>query len=326
MDELIKIVPYDDRWPVVYEEQASGICNALGNSCVAIHHIGSTAVPGLSAKPKIDILAVVDDFSAIDVARLKACGFDYRGEVINTGRYFVKRDPHIHLHLFEKNNPLIVRNLLFRDWLTGHEDDRVVYEQLKKKLSTEYTDGMDYCRAKTECINKIVLKALQQQLFDFLNKHAIEYQLFKHQPVFTVEDRPVLEGYDVDELPGAQSKNLFLKAGKRGPFFLVSVLEHKKVDLKALSRVLNCDRFSFGRAEDLLSYLQLTPGSVTPFGLMFDTQRCVTFVLDEDFLKADCVVFHPLSNDMSIALTPDNFLRCMNFMGHDVRVICIPER
>lgn len=166
-------------------------------------------------------------------------------------------------------------------------------------------------------------------LFDFLKTHHIEYQLFKHLPVFTTEDKLYSvpeDGSQAKELsiPGTHSKNLFLKDTKNKLFFLVSVTEDKRVDLKTLSTVLGYSRFSFGKAEEMIELLKLTPGSVTPFGLMFDQQNNVRFVLDEDFLTSQSVNFHPLRNDMTINLAPQAFLTCMEKMGHKPHIIRIP--
>jgi len=157
----IVIEPYNPQWSWIYEGEARSIQKALGEHCLAIHHFGSTSVSGLSAKPKIDILVVTKDFSSIDTAALKRLGFEYRGEVIPSGRYFTKKEPKVHLHLFEEGNPLIERNLLFRDWLRNHEEDRKAYAKLKQELANKHTDGMEYCRAKTEFIEKIILKSLK---------------------------------------------------------------------------------------------------------------------------------------------------------------------
>jgi Ala-tRNA(Pro) deacylase len=159
-------------------------------------------------------------------------------------------------------------------------------------------------------------------IFDFLNNN-IAYKLFKHQPVFKAEDKPVLIDSDVDTIPGLQSKNLFLKDKKYNSFFLVSVSEDKRVDLKALSDVLGCGRFSFGKSEELFELLKLEPGSVTPLGLIFDKQNKVTFVLDEDFLTTSFVNFHPLRNNMTVSLTPQQFLACMEKLDHTPRTISI---
>ncbi len=163
-------------------------------------------------------------------------------------------------------------------------------------------------------------------LFDFLDAHNIAYKLFKHQPVFTVEDKPVLIDSDVDTIPGLQSKSLFLKDKKDGSLFLVSVTEDKRVDLKAFGDVVGGRRFSFAKPEELLEVLKLQPGSVTPFGLIFDQHNKVSFVLDEDFLTTTFVNFHPLRNDMTIGLTPQVFVTAMEKLGHSPLVIRIPVR
>jgi len=155
----IKIVEYDPKWAEIYRKEAKLIKNALGKHCLNIYHIGSTSIPGLKAKPKIDILVVVKDFQSIDVKALKKIGFEVRGEIIPTGRYFSKRIPFkINLHIFEENNPIIEKDLKFRDWLRTHEEDRKDYELLKLKLVQLHDNGMEYCKAKTDFITKIINK------------------------------------------------------------------------------------------------------------------------------------------------------------------------
>lgn len=170
----------------------------------------------------------------------------------------------------------------------------------------------------------------EKQIFDFFKQHNIPYHVYEHQPVFTVNEAPVVTAIDGAEtssgvIPEPHFKTLFLQDNK-GVFFLVSVVDDKRVDLKALSDVLGCARFSFGKAEDLLALLKLTPGSVTPYGLLFDEQHKVTFVLDEDALQHSSVSFHPMRNDMTIVTTPQDFLTCMQKMGHAPRVVRIPEK
>ena len=157
-NNIIKIVPYNSQWPRMFEEEGGSVKKELGDNCLAIYHFGSTSVPGLSAKPKIDILAVVKNFSSIDVPALERLGYKYRGEVVSSGRYFSKKNPHVHLHFFEKGNPLIEHNLVFRDWLRTHDADCDAYSKLKQELTNQHTDGMGYCRAKTEFINEIIKK------------------------------------------------------------------------------------------------------------------------------------------------------------------------
>ncbi len=154
----IEIVDYNLQWLEMYKNEAKIIKGTLGENCLAIYHFGSTSIPGLKAKPKIDILAVVNNLSLINVAGLEKLSFENRGEVIQTGRYFCKKMPRVHLHIFEKNNLNIEKNLKFRDWMRTHEDDRNDYAKLKIELGKIYDDGMKYCEAKTDFVNKILNK------------------------------------------------------------------------------------------------------------------------------------------------------------------------
>ena len=115
MKKIIEVVPYDPNWPHIYEKEAALIRQALGGNCLAIHHIGSTSVPGLAAKPKIDIIAVVRIWF-FDKSQLEAIGYKYRGGFnIPLRRSFTIRtaDRNINLHVFEENDPEIELNILF---------------------------------------------------------------------------------------------------------------------------------------------------------------------------------------------------------------------
>lgn len=131
----LTVVPYNPHWPNLFEKEAVLISNALGNNCVALHHVGSTAVPGLCAKPKIDILAVVTDPRDIKEA-LQACGMTYRGEYNIPFHYgFSKRgEVDVNLHVYEIGHPEIELNLLFRDYLRASKEARDAYGKLKETL------------------------------------------------------------------------------------------------------------------------------------------------------------------------------------------------
>jgi GrpB-like predicted nucleotidyltransferase (UPF0157 family) len=82
--------------------------------------------------------------------------------VILSGRYFSKQNPRVHLHVFEKENPIVKRNIDFRDWLRTHGDDREAYSMLKKQLAVLHKDGMSYARAKTEFFDAILTKCMSE--------------------------------------------------------------------------------------------------------------------------------------------------------------------
>ncbi|MBX7067416.1 MAG: GrpB family protein [Parachlamydiales bacterium] len=161
----VQMVPYDPLWPILFEAESKRIKKALGNDCIAVHHFGSTAVPGLCAKPKIDILAVVKSFSSLKPEALVEIGYEVRRETIPTGKYFTKENPRFNLHVFEDGNPLIEKDLKFRDWLRTHPEDREAYAALKKELAPQFNEhnGMAYCRAKTGFIEKIIKASASHQ-------------------------------------------------------------------------------------------------------------------------------------------------------------------
>lgn len=136
----IEVVPYNPDWPTIFEIESAKIKEALGNNCIVIHHIGSTSIPGLLAKPRIDIIAVVKDpIQTIPV--LETIDIKYKGEYNIPLHYgFTKRgDVQINLHVYEENHPEIKLNLLFRDYLRSHPDARDAYAKLKEKLLQDKT-------------------------------------------------------------------------------------------------------------------------------------------------------------------------------------------
>jgi Ala-tRNA(Pro) deacylase len=151
----------------------------------------------------------------------------------------------------------------------------------------------------------------QAELFARLDALGIAHTTLRHRPVFTVG-----EGEDIKaQMPGAHTKNLFLK-DKKGALFLVCADQDAAIDLNALARVLGAARFSFGRAELLGEVLGVTPGSVTIFALINDGERRVRLVLDEALVRADLVNFHPLANAATTAVSPAGLLRFLAATGH----------
>ena len=143
----------------------------------------------------------------------------------------------------------------------------------------------------------------EKDLLNKLDKGSYLYKLYKHEPLFTVGDSLNKRG----EIEGAHSKNLFLK-NKKNKFFLFSCLETTKVDLKKLSKKLNLGNISFARDEYLKKCLGVLPGSVTPFGLLNDTDQEVEFYLDKAFLSEKIVNFHPLVNTLTLSLGISDFI------------------
>jgi len=157
-------------------------------------------------------------------------------------------------------------------------------------------------------------------LYERFRALGISWKTYEHEPVFTVEESTAVSG----AIPGGHTKNLFLK-DKKGGLWLVVVRAHLRADLSALAKQLHAPRFSFGSADLLVATLGIQPGSVTPFALMNDADREVKPVLDEALMKLDPVNFHPLRNDRTTAISPEDLLRFVKACGHDPLVAPIPD-
>ena len=158
MTERVVIVPYDPHWPKMFEEESKKIQKALGKNCIEVHHIGSTSVPGLSAKPIIDMIPVVDDISCVDLCddNMQQLGYEVKGEFGFFLRRFFVKENQFHIHVFEKGNPEIGRHMKFRDWMRMHPADRIAYEQLKLTLADKFSnDRTAYTFAKDKFVSNI---------------------------------------------------------------------------------------------------------------------------------------------------------------------------
>jgi len=156
--------------------------------------------------------------------------------------------------------------------------------------------------------------ATPEDLFAFLESLGITTKTVTHAPLFTVEDSRALRG----NLPGGHTKNLFLK-DRKGRLFLVTCDESRTVDLKALEKAIGAARISFGKPELLLEVLGITPGAVTTFSLINDrgeTPR-VTFAIDASLLEHDVIHCHPLHNEATTAISPEDLMRFVAACGHE---------
>jgi GrpB-like predicted nucleotidyltransferase (UPF0157 family) len=157
----ITLHDYDSAWVDRFVENRERIRAALTNMDVDIEHIGSTSVPGLAAKPIIDIVVAVDDITAEEdyLDALLAAGYELR--VREPGHRLV-RTPHrdVHVHVYERGAVAVDEYLLLRDRLRSNADDRALYESTKRALlSTSWDDMNDYADAKTDVIRAIKARA-----------------------------------------------------------------------------------------------------------------------------------------------------------------------
>jgi GrpB-like predicted nucleotidyltransferase (UPF0157 family) len=157
----VRIVDYDPAWPVRFDAERDRIMSALGPVARRVEHIGSTSVPGLGAKPVVDVMVTVDDPDD-DLAFVPALiGAGYPLRVIEPGhRMFHSPALDVHVHLWRAGSEDERRHLLFRDWLRASADDRERYETVKRDLAArEWVDSNDYADAKTEIVMAIMERA-----------------------------------------------------------------------------------------------------------------------------------------------------------------------
>jgi Ala-tRNA(Pro) deacylase len=154
----------------------------------------------------------------------------------------------------------------------------------------------------------------------FLQRHGIAPARHEHPAVMTVEESERL----VPKLPGAKTKNLFLRDKKGRRHFLVTAPHDLPVDLEALGAALGAGRLSFASPARLQQHLGLTPGSVSLLGLVNDEARAVEFVIDRRLWETDAVHAHPLVNTATMVVTHADLERFLAATGHAPRVIDIP--
>lgn len=162
----VKVLPYDPQWPLQYEEERARIDAAIGSQIAAIEHVGSTAVPGLGAKPIIDIMVGLRQLADGErcISELERLGYEYEGEAGIPGRLYFRRFSEgrliCQIHMVEEGSELWQRHLLFRDYLREHAKEARDYYQRKKRLAARYrSDREKYTEAKARFIEAVVAKA-----------------------------------------------------------------------------------------------------------------------------------------------------------------------
>lgn len=164
------------------------------------------------------------------------------------------------------------------------------------------------------------MSATPEDLFDRLERLGIGVDTHQHAAVFTVaESRSVKTA-----LPGAHSKNLFLK-DRKGRLFLVVAKDETRIDLKRLHDTIGASgRVSFGAADLLVTVLGVQPGSVTPFAVINDSEGQVQVVLDATLMRHDLLNFHPLVNTATSAIAREDFLAFLRWSGHEPLIADLP--
>jgi GrpB-like predicted nucleotidyltransferase (UPF0157 family) len=166
MRRTIEVVPHNPRWAELFRAEVEQLTAIFGDEVVAAHHVGSTAIPGIVAKPIIDVLLEVRDIDKIDAfnREMVAQGYIPKGSFgISGRRFFIKgSETHRthHLHVFEQGHPAVGRHLAFRDYLRTHPDEARAYDELKRQLARRFPHNIDaYMAGKDDLIKAIIRRA-----------------------------------------------------------------------------------------------------------------------------------------------------------------------
>ena len=172
MTRIIEVIDYDPNWVAAFEKEAATLTAIFGDRLVAVHHIGSTSVRGLAAKPVIDILVVLDDTKDINTfdAAMEAVGYRVRGECLDApvpgtpGRFYFSKETNgvrtHHVHACAEGHPEIFDKLAFRDYLRAHTKEAAAYRDLKQRVAIEHRlDNIGYMRAKDAFVKSTLSEA-----------------------------------------------------------------------------------------------------------------------------------------------------------------------
>jgi GrpB-like predicted nucleotidyltransferase (UPF0157 family) len=167
-NSTVYLAPYDPAWPSLFTRLENQIREALGDGVLLLEHVGSTSVPGLSAKPIIDLVLAVADSSdeASYVNALEEKGFTLRIREPDWHEHRLLKAPGIqgNLHVFSEGCEEIERMLIFRDWLRNHPGDRALYEETKRQLAARtWKYRQNYADAKSQVVEEILARARRTQ-------------------------------------------------------------------------------------------------------------------------------------------------------------------
>jgi GrpB-like predicted nucleotidyltransferase (UPF0157 family) len=169
MMRRVEVVPHNPNWRGEFEQESQQVAAALGDNVVAVHHIGSTSIPVIYAKPIIDLLVEVREIAKVDERNpaMQALGYEAMGELGIPGRRFFRKDNAAgirthHIHTFEVNSAQVLRHLTFRNYMRVHAEDAQQYSSLKQKLAQQYLNDIEaYMDGKDEFIKAMDHKAAE---------------------------------------------------------------------------------------------------------------------------------------------------------------------
>ena len=159
----------------------------------------------------------------------------------------------------------------------------------------------------------------KNEIYDYLNKKNIKYEITNHEAVYTMEE---LSNIYVP-YPEGNAKNLFLKDDKKKHYYLITVKGDKRVDLKEFRNKNNTRSLSFASSNDLFNKMKLTPGSVTPLGLLNNEDKDIIYFIDRYFFDNNIIGVHPNDNTATIWLNPNDLIEIIKEHGNQVNIVKI---
>jgi Ala-tRNA(Pro) deacylase len=153
----------------------------------------------------------------------------------------------------------------------------------------------------------------EAKVYEVLKQLDIPYTRYEHAPVNTIQEIDDMKL----EMEGLHCKNLFVRNHSGNTHYLILVSQEKRVDLKQLAKQIGSTRLSFASEERLMKHLGLTPGSVTPFGLLKDEDRKVKVVIDEDLKDSQYICLHPNTNSATVSILYKDLIKFLDWRGNE---------
>lgn len=176
------------------------------------------------------------------------------------------------------------------------------------------------CQLSWKTLDNLNLE--EREIYEYLEKLQISYKSFHHEAAPTVAHVAAIEG----QLEGRHCKNLFMRNSRGDQHYLVIAPHDKPLDMKLVARAIPSTRLSFALPEVLFEIMGLTPGSVTPFGLLKDVNKAVKVILDSDIKTFEGICFHPGNNEATTTISLNSLEAFLKMTGHGYQYIEVPAR
>lgn len=162
----VRLTDYTESWKWMFKQEVQFLKTIFGDEIISIEHFGSTSIPGMKAKPVIDMMCIVNNIERIDTynEQMKSLEYDVAGEWGVKGRRLFRKGGENrthHIHFYQFDNPQIFRHIVFRDYLLAHRDEARRYSQFKEVLANKYALTRDYSLAKKAFVSDMEKKALE---------------------------------------------------------------------------------------------------------------------------------------------------------------------